>query len=299
MNRRTFLFQTSGLSLSIFCAPAFAQAPAKKVSDRIAMGTVLFRYRFKQTKPKEMAELKNELTLLDVPGYYRDRFGIRNLEFWSNHFESLEPAYIEKLKASIAAAGARLVNVQLDSSYDLASKKEEERTRSIAHVKEWMDAVSALGSTCVRVNPGRGGGLIEECIKSMREVNDYAKSKKLILLAENHFGIEMNPELHLRIVKEAGDDNIYTLPDFGNYPQETRFESLAKILPKAYFISAKASDFNADMEHVSFDFDKCVKLAEQLGFKGIYSVEQWSPKFQDIDYEKVGDWMIEHVQKNI
>lgn len=36
-----------------------------------------------------------------------------------------------------------------------------------------------------------------------------------------------------------------------------------------------------------------------VGLRGIYSVEQWSGKYQDIDYEKVGDWLIEHVQKNI
>jgi len=40
-------------------------------------------------------------------------------------------------------------------------------------------------------------------------------------------------------------------------------------------------------------------LAENLGFKGVYSVEQWSGKYSDIDYEKVADWLIEHVKKNI
>jgi hypothetical protein len=77
------------------------------------------------------------------------------------------------------------------------------------------------------------------------------------------------------------------------------FESLEKILPYAYMISAKAIEFNDKMEHISYDFGKCVRLAESHGFKGIYSVEQWNSKFQDIDYEKVGDWMIEHVKKNI
>jgi len=133
----------------------------------------------------------------------------------------------------------------------------------------------------------------------MKEVNAYAKSKKLILLTENHFGIEMNPEVHLRINKEAGPKNIYTLPDFGNYPGSTRFQSLEKILPYAYLISAKVDTFNSNMEHVSFNFDQCVQLAEKCGFKGIYSVEQWSGKYMDTDIEKIGDWMIEHVKSNI
>jgi hypothetical protein len=77
---------------------------------------------------------------------------------------------------------------------------------------------------------------------------------------------------------------------------------LEKIVPHAYVISAKVDEFRVEdgkLEHVSYDFDKCVQLCERLGFKGTYMVAQWSSKPQDIDYEKVGDWVIEHVTKNI
>ena len=300
MNRKAFIIQSSGLLLSVWVSsslPAFAGRKDKM--DRIGMGTVLFRYRFKQTRPKEISTIKNKLTLAAVPAYYKERFNIRNLEFWSNHFESLERPYLSMLKDRIKAAGSRLVNVQVDSSYDLAAVDETERQRSLAHVKEWLDAVAYIGSACVRVNPGRAGGSLEKSIASMKEINRYAKSKKLVLLTENHFGIEMNPDTHIRIVKEAGPDNIYTLPDFGNYPVKSMFASLEKIMPYAYLISAKVMKFNEQMQHTSYDFDKCVQLAEQHGFKGIYSVEQWSPEFQEADYEKIGDWLIEHVKNNI
>ncbi|GAB3699039.1 sugar phosphate isomerase/epimerase [Spirosoma flavus] len=272
--------------------------------ERIAMGTVLFRYRFKQTKPKETATIANELTLLDVPTYYKKRFGIQQLEFWSNHFESLEKPYLDQLKASMKASSSRLVNVQVDSAYDLAANDETERQRSLAHVNEWMDAVAYLESPCVRINPGRANGSVEKSIESMKAVNEYAKRKKLILLTENHFGLEMNPGVHVRIVQEVGQStpeqkNIYTLPDFGNYSQDARFDALAKIMPYAYLISAKVDSFNENMEHTSYDFDQCVRLAERMGFKGIYSLEQYSGKYQNLDYEKVADWLIEHVKRNI
>lgn len=267
--------------------------------DRIGMGTVLMRYRFKQTKPKELPLIKDELTLMEVPQYYRDRFQVSRLEFWSNHFESLEPGYLQALKSKIKTSRSRLVNVQVDSNYDLAAANETERQRSLQHVKQWMDATALLGSQCVRINPGRANGDVEKSIASMKEVNAYAKSKGLVLLTENHFGIEMNTDVHLRIVREAGPGNIYTLPDFGNYPVAGMFDSLAKILPYAGLISAKAMNFNSNMEHISYDFDRCVRMAEQSGFKGVYSVEQWSPDFQDIDYAKVGDWLIQHVAENI
>lgn len=297
MNRRSFVLNSSGLLFSIWTAPFNSLAFADKM-DRIGMSTVIFRYRFRQTKPKEV-EMKNELKLLQVPEYYRDRFKLRNLEFWSNHFESLDESYLKELKNNVRKSKARLMNIQVDSSYNLASNEDGQRAQSMAEVKRWVDAAAYLGSKCVRVNPGSANGSVEKSIQSLKEVNQYAKSKKLVLLTENHFGIEMNTDVHLRILKEAGPDNIYTLPDFGNYPKSTMYQSLEKIMPYAYMISAKGDQFNTSIEHVSYDFDKCVQLAEQMGFKGVYSVEQWSGRFIDINYEKVADWLIEHVKQNI
>jgi sugar phosphate isomerase/epimerase len=297
MNRRDFIFKSSGFVLTASVLPSLTFAALDK-TDRLGMGTVLFRYRFKQTKPPELPKLENELTLLDVPAYYKKRFNIRNLEFWSYHFESLDRDYLQRIKDKVKEAGSQVINVQIDTNYNLASTDEAERQRSLEHVFGWIDAVSFLGSTAIRVNPGHNGS-VEKSIASMREVNHRCKSKGLPLLIENHFGIEMDPEVHLRIRREAGPDNVYTLPDFGNYPVATMWESLEKILPYAYLISAKVMDFNDRWEHVSYDFDRCVKISEQAGFKGIYSVEQWSRKFANIDYEKVADWMLDHIRANI
>lgn len=296
MNRRSFIFRTGGLLVSVLAAPTFAMASSKSKLDRIAMGTVLFRNRFKQTRPEALSSDYNELTLLDVPEYYRDRFGLNQVEFWSYHFESLEPDYLKELKNSLRKAGSSLVNVQVDTRYNLAAEDQAERAESIREAKRWIDATAYLESPAVRINPGNGS--VEKSIESLKEVNQYAKSKKLALLTENHFGLEMDPDVHLRIIKEVGP-NIYTLPDFGNYSDEARFEALDKILPYAYLVSAKAAHFNDQLEHTSYDFDRCVKLCEQHGFKGVYSVEQWSPEQPDIDYEKIGDWLIEHVRSNI
>jgi sugar phosphate isomerase/epimerase len=267
-------------------------------SERLGMSTVTFRNRFTQTKPAAVA-LQNELTLLSVPAYYRERFGVRNLEFWSNHFQSLESTYLQELRASVKAAGAQLVNIQVDADYDLASTDEQERQRSLKVAREWIDAAATVGSRAIRINPGKTNGSVEKSITSMKEINRYCKSKGLPLLTENHFGLEMDPDIHVRIVKEAGPENIHTLPDFGNYPGETMWKALEKILPHAYLVSAKAVEFNANMQHLSYDFDRCVQLAERLGFKGIYSVEQWSREDLLVDSEKVVDWMLERVRANI
>jgi len=297
MNRRTFLLRSSGLALTAWLAPSRLRAAAPVATDRLALGTVLFRYRFKQTRPKSFTPTASELTLLDVPQYYRERFGLSQVEFWSNHFESLEADYLDQVKSKLRAAGATLINVQVDADYNLAAVDEDRRQASIATAKQWIDAAAHLGSAAVRVNPGNGP--IERSIVSLREVNAHAQQRGLPLLTENHFGIEMDPDVHLHIRREVDPANVYTLPDFGNYADEVRMAALEKILPYAWLISAKVVDFNANLEHVSYDFDACVQLSERLGFKGVYSVEQWSRNEADLDYEKVADYALAHVRANL
>ena len=295
MHRRTFLLHSGGVVFSLGMSPVHAA----RADDRVGLGTVTFRNRFEQTKPKTVAQLTNPLRLLDVPAWYRQRFAVRNLEFWSHHFESLDKPYLDELRARVKAAGAELINVQVDGDYDLASVDEDERQRSLKTAREWIDAAALLGSRAVRLNPGRPKGSVEKSIASLREANRYCVSKRLALLTENHFGIEMDPDVHLKIRAAAGPKNVYTLPDFGNYPVETMWESLAKIVPDAYVVSAKAVDFDAQGAHVSYDFDRCVQLCERAGFKGIYLVEQWSRKEQEVDAERIADWMLERVRANL
>src|SRR6185503_11704918 len=269
MKRRSFVIHAGGAAISV----AAGLSPVRAAGgERVGMGTVIFRNRFEQTRPKTVVKIDNALTLLSVPAYYKKRFAIRNLEFWSNHFESLENSYLLEVRDRVKAAGAALINVQVDAAYDLASTNEEERQRSLALVRQWIDAAALLRSRAIRINPGRANGSVEQSIASMKEVNAYCQSKHLVLLTENHFGIEMNPDVHLRIRAAAGPKNSYTDPDFGNYPVETMWESLAKILPYAYVVSAKVVDFNAQGEHISYDFDRCVKMCERAGFKGVYLV---------------------------
>jgi len=273
-----------------------AAAPA---ADRVGMGTVIFRNRFAQTKPKSITTIDQPLTLLEVPAYHRDRFKVSKLEFWSHHFESLEKPYLMELAARVKSANAELINIQVDGVYDLASADEAERQRSLALARQWIDAAALVGSRAVRINPGKTGSPVEKSIASMKELNQYCVSKALPLLTENHFGLEMDPAVHLRIREEAGPGNLYTLPDFGNYPVETLWDSLAKILPYAYVVSAKGVDFDANGKHLSYDFDRCIQMCERSGFKGIYLVEQWSRKEQDLDYERIADWLLQRVRENI
>jgi len=259
---------------------------------RIGMSTVNFRNRFSQTR-KPGQSVNEILTLDKIPEYFADRFNLHNVEYWSRHFDSTDKIYLRELKNAIKKSRSKLINIQLDEKYQLGDHDPEIRKESLALVMKWVDVAHQLGSGGLRVNPGKGDP--EYAIEALKKINRAAKSKGIVLMTENHFGMEMDPDLHLRIVKEVGD-NMYTLPDFGNYPDEDRYSALKKILPYAYQVSAKTAEFDEHMHHVSFDFEKCMKLAINSGFKGIYSVEQWSPESQNVSDEAIADWMIAQVK---
>lgn len=262
--------------------------------DRIGMSTVNFRNRFAGTKSDSHPSASGrEMTLLEVPEFFADRFQLHNVEFWSKHFANLEVAYLTELKAAIAKSKSTLINIQCDEKIDLGSSDLTKRRESLNTAQIWLDVANFMGAGGIRFNPGKGDPAL--AIDSFKILNQSAKRYGIKLMSENHFGMEMDTDVHLKIVEEVGE-NMYTLPDFGNYSEEARFESLKAILPYAYQVSAKTIEFDKQGNHVSFDFDKCMQLAVDSGFKGIFSVEQWSKKPTGLSDDKIADWMIEHVK---
>ncbi|RLD70877.1 MAG: hypothetical protein DRI98_06795, partial [Bacteroidetes bacterium] len=81
----------AGPSLLSGCSPSDTMA-------RIGLTTVTFRTRFLSTNPDAVGDI---LTLEKIPEFFRDRFGIYQPEFWSEHFESRSPSYLKDLKAAL------------------------------------------------------------------------------------------------------------------------------------------------------------------------------------------------------
>jgi len=306
MNRRRFISTTSGLALSVAAAPAIARIlPAKDVMDRIGMGTLLFRNQIK-TRPDMV--VTNELTLLDIPQHHRDVFGVKKLEFWSDHLMSFDKDYLADLKGKIKKAGCELLNFQIDTSpadrtpYDLATLDEDRRKAGVEQVKKWLEIAATLGTKCVRVNPGGPrNASVEQSIKSYQELIPVAKSKNITIITANHSGIERDPDKHLEIIK--GAPGLYTQPDFGNYNNPTTmYDSLAKIIPHAYAVSAKVSNIalvDGKITTPQYDFDKCMQLTESMGFKGVYIMNQWGNIPAGVTTDEIGKWTVERIKANI
>ena len=296
ISRRTFLRSSAALAAVAGCAP-FVPRARRDPMDRIALTTVTFRFRFEMTRPADYAGTEGLITLPEIPAYFADRFGVHNVELWSQHVESTSPAYLRDLRAAVERAGSRVVNVQVDQPYNLAAADEGERQSSVALVRDWVDVAQRVGSPSIRANAGTG--TVETAVRSFREVADYAEGRGVRVLTENHGGMSTDLGVLLRIL-DALDGDVRAVADFGNFPDGTdRFTALARLVPHTDLISAKTLLFDAAGEHTSFDFDRCVRTAEEAGFRGLYSGEQWDPSTDPLDAEAIADWMIEHIRANV
>ncbi len=297
MKRRHFIQSTGVAAGTMLVAPSvFTACSANDPMARIGLTTVVFRTRFLSTNPDASGDL---LTLDKIPEFYQDRFSIHQCEFWSEHFESRSPSYLKDLKSALDLNHCTLINIQADTpGKDISNPEDGSSAMAIQDIKEWIDVGAALGSPMVRGSFMQYS--LEEGIKSTKELVKYAKSKGITLLCENHYDLMSVPENHLRVAQEVGEDHFGLLADFGNYPEPIdMYKALELIAPYTLLVSAKTHGYDENYEHTGFDFDRCVRIMEAGGFKGIYSLEQWENDLPDYDYERIVDWMIEHLKANL
>jgi len=291
MNRKEFIQSTSLLAGACLVSPhIFARQSRANPMSRIGMTTVVFRDRFN-------AESPDPLKLDTVPKYFKERFEISNIEFWSKHFESKKKSYLSDIKKSLQKNNCNLINIQADTKNDLSDPDQTKREQALLEMKEWIDTASFLGAKMVRASIMKKS--YKEALGSLKYLNTYCKKKGMKLLIENHNDLFSIPSNHMQVFEDLSDNNVGLLADFGNYKKNIdRFEALKQIAPYTKLVSAKASNFDVNYNHISYDFARCVRVMEAEGYKGIYSIEQWGAK-KDYDYEKIVDKVITEITESL
>jgi hypothetical protein len=306
MNRRDFLTRiaASGTALGSvgLAAAELAQGPrpgganrgqghAARYSGndklhRVAISSWSFHKYFQATRDKDFKLAGEMLALLDFPEMIAQRYDVHTLEMVAPHFASTEPAYLQELKSKLALAHSHLVNIPVDikeirNEGGLSDAKAEVRQGAIEASKKWIDIAKTLGARSVRCDPGKiNPDDLSPTIDSYRKLAAYGKSKGICVIIENHGGVgSEHPEELVKIFKGVGGEFIGALPDFGNFPDEkTRQHGLPVLFPYARTVChAKGLEFDANGNETKFNFQKCVEIAKQAGYKGVYSIEYEGP----------------------
>jgi sugar phosphate isomerase/epimerase len=297
MNRRDVFSCTAAGVASWLAAGGLTALPAaqrrRKPSvgpvdkrGRIAVSSRSFHNYFQSTRERESNLPGSMLVLLDFPEMIVDRYKVHNLEFVASHFASTEATYLAELKNHLVGTHARLVNIpvdieEIDTAGGLSDPDEKVRDRAIEAAKKWIDIAHTLGASAVRCDPGTmDPANLTPTVASYKKLAAYSKSRSVQVIIENHGqgGSEYLEQL-VTLLKLVGASSMGALPAFGNFPDEaSRDRGLRLLFAYARVVChAKGLQFNAAGNETQYDFSKCIAVAKNAGYKGVYSVEYEGP----------------------
>lgn len=277
MNRRNFL-QSSGA-----LAVPFQAATAQSAKFRISLA----EWSIHRAIDSRL------ITNLDFPRIAREQFGIEGLEFVNALWEAPTQDYLARLKKSMAATGTKGVLLMCDNEGMMGHSDPATRRKAAENHFKWVDYAAELGCHSIRTNmypdkqpttPAEISAYIGYCADSFARLCEYAKSRNLNVIIENHGGISSDPDVMVRLMKTAKLPNLGTLPDFGNFPKTIdRYEAVRKLMPYAKGVSFKCYDFGADDKETTIDMDKMMQIVLDSGYHNWVGIEYEGERLSEFE----------------
>lgn len=260
---------------------ASAQDPKLRGGNILACETWSFRDMIRSGK----------LDLVAVPAFYKEQ-GIPGISYNDAFFKRVDDAYIDQVKAAVAASGRVVVSYIIEGNIAMAD--EAKRRQQIEADKVKMRAAARLGTHLVRINVGTTGpehaddtSGVERVIEAFnQDLIPLAKQLKLKISIENHGGVSMKAVNVVKIIQGTDPQWVGALVDFGNFPIANKYAEVELVAPFAFATHVKVNVFDDKGEAKEYDFPRVLKMIQQNHYKGPISIE----------YEGKGD-PIEGVQK--
>ncbi|WP_411893447.1 sugar phosphate isomerase/epimerase family protein [Winogradskyella sp. A2] len=198
---------------------------------------------------------------------------------------------IERWKKESQKYSIDNVLIMVDLAGDLSHSDEEKRNRAVEIHRKYIDAAAYLGCHAIRVNTF-GSYNPEEWSETtydgLKRLSEYAATKNISVLAENHGWYSSDPRLLIPVIERINLPNCGTLADFGNwcikrtkdenwgdcaeeYPD--KYEGFGRLMTKAKAVSAKAYEFDENGNETTLDFDRLMQIIKDSGYNGYISVE--------------------------
>ena len=192
--------------------------------------------------------------------------------------------------------------IMVDDEGDLADPDENMRNQAVENHKRWVDAASKLGCQSIRVNTfGTNDPQIWKTtvVDGLRKLSEYAATKNINVLCENHGWLSSNPVELMKAINEVNMENCGTLPDFGNwcvkradvnekwgdcaevYPD--KYEGTKMMMPAAMAVSAKSYDFDEAGNETTIDYIKMLQIVKDAEYTGFIGVEYEGDRLNERD----------------
>jgi hypothetical protein len=249
------------------------------------------------------------LALMDLPQYYVDMYGVRNVEFQHTHVAqdttNPDPAFFKEMKAKLDAVGSRAnqINIEIGTMAQLGADGKavalagDARATWLTTARKWVDAAPLLGIKRLMLNQGALTDDSKDGVSSLwKELQDYARPKQIMISNETRgSGVPTpggrggagqapppppaqpampEPE-RLRYVWGILNECVeksggYSNLDFGG---AGRFRNQQQLHDAIKGMMKRSSGSMHIKSSPDWDIGRAVAFAESIGFKGLYTIE--------------------------
>ena len=236
---------------------------------------------------------KGKMDNLDFAATAKNKFGINAIEYVNQFFKDKaeDKNYLNDLKMRAMDNGVDQLLIMIDGEGGLAETDDYKRNRAVDNHYKWVDAAKHLGCHSIRVNAYSESDNMEDAAKAavhgIGKIGEYARITGINVIVENHGGFSSNGKWLSDVLKEINQDNIGTLPDFGNFcikrkpaPNNNeceemydRYQGVTEMMPLAFAVSAKSHDFDSNGNETNTDYTKMLKIVKDAGYRGHIGIE--------------------------
>jgi sugar phosphate isomerase/epimerase len=290
--RRRFLleavstFAGTALLPSMVTASADTPQPSMRFPEqpreRIAIASYPFRNYLAGRKDGPDSP---KLELKDFSAHVAEKFNIRKIEPWSEHFRSLDRAYLQEIRAGVEKAGGMIVNIAVDGEHSPYSANKAEREKYLTFSKQWVDAAATAGSPSIRTNMPKATDSephAQRAADSLSQVAEYAAQKNIAVNLENDNPISEDPFFIVQVIEKVNSPWLHALPDFANSlvtgREDHAYHGVQAMFAHAYNIShVKALETNEQRKEFRVDMPRTFGILRSAHYKGYCSMEFDSP----------------------
>jgi sugar phosphate isomerase/epimerase len=298
LNRRTFLETAStltvgGLVAGTSLAFVTGATPQSKPHidfptaprERIAVASYPFRMFIDAPGNRARDNKQKGFPLTQFPAEVVEKFGVHGIEPLAQHFESTEPAYLEKFRGAAEKAKVRLVNIPTHVRESFYDPDAAVRQKAVDVSKKWIDVAVAVGSPGVRphINGSKTSKPdVDRAAESLRKLADYAAEKNVVVTLENDDPDTEDAFFIVKVIDAVNQPYLRALPDFANSvlkgDLDFNYRAMKEMFARAYNIShVKDGEADDNGKILNIDIKKTFEIAKAANYRGFYSMEYDAP----------------------
>lgn len=312
-NRRKFIHQISGLAGIALIPTSLYSCVSRKNSNAADLQNSFFEISLAEWSLHK-ALFGKKIDNLDFPVVAKKEFGISAVEYVNAFFKdkAKDTKYLNELLMRCNDNGVKNHLIMIDGEGNLGELDNAKRLQAVENHYKWVEAAKHLGCATIRVN-AYGVGTADEvrtaAIDGLGRLGEFASTMGINVIVENHGGYSSNGGWLSGVMKEVGEKNVGTLPDFNNFclkregnncvEEYDRYKGTLEMLPYAKAVSAKSIDFDEQGNCVETDYVKMLKIVKNSGFKGYVGIEYEGEKVGEYEGIKKTKALLERVRAEI